>query len=414
MRNYSSLILYVVFTFISFGAIAQSIGFNLDRLEYVRGKKESTYLIELDVSGIGARAPGTLSVEVDQSHSTMPQTGYTLYHNLNIPLAGLHNQTKYIIFLTLKADSLEDRNREIHLGIQLRNSDGVAIINSSPKTTSTITLKGYQPEALNYSYLAYIGTNFDLVDGVKAKNLFFATNIYMPKPNIGGLGFYLSLYGNRAMTSNDTSKIRRLSRIMKTTDSTTTYFYDSTTQARSRVSDNLGASFSPLITLCKESNFLKIYGAAQIDFIWRRTQISENYTASKYSDSVLINKPTLSSFQAPDKNKINFNIYDFCIGGGFLVSHENKYISVRVQQMVGYSKLYIPGTVSGTVFQQYQTKEDIVYIGRAWITEATTGITLQAEITNYSKSPQPYYVVTLSKALNFKSLGTVFQPITSR
>ncbi len=132
--------------------------------------------------------------------------------------------------------------------------------------------------------------------------------------------------------------------------------------------------------------------------------MSDNYTASKYSDSVFINKPTPNSFQAPDKKKSNFNIYDFCVGAGFLVSHENKYISVRVQQMVGYSKMYIPGIVSGTVFQQYQSKDDIVYIGRAWITEATTGITLQAEITNYSKSPQPYYVVTLSKAINFKSL----------
>jgi hypothetical protein len=48
------------------------------------------------------------------------------------------------------------------------------------------------------------------------------------------------------------------------------------------------------------------------------------------------------------------------------------------------------------------------------ITEPKSGLTLQAEIVNTLIYPRPYYVVTLSKALGFQNLGSIFAPITSR
>jgi hypothetical protein len=62
----------------------------------------------------------------------------------------------------------------------------------------------------------------------------------------------------------------------------------------------------------------------------------------------------------------------------------------------------------------FRRQDDIGFTGRAWITEPKSGLTLQAEIVNTLIYPRPYYVVTLSKALGFQNLGSIFAPITSR
>lgn len=56
----------------------------------------------------------------------------------------------------------------------------------------------------------------------------------------------------------------------------------------------------------------------------------------------------------------------------------------------------------------------LIFCGRAWITEPKTGITLQAEVTNRLKTPNPFYSVTLSKAFQLDKLAGFFSPITDR
>ena len=54
---------------------------------------------------------------------------------------------------------------------------------------------------------------------------------------------------------------------------------------------------------------------------------------------------------------------------------------------------------------------DIYFNGRAWVTEINTGITLQAEINHSLINSNPQIVVTLSKAINFNRIGSIFSPI---
>jgi hypothetical protein len=112
------------------------------------------------------------------------------------------------------------------------------------------------------------------------------------------------------------------------------------------------------------------------------------------------------------------NEYSFNVGAlGFYLVHENKQISMRVYCSVGYSSNYYPQYSSESRTDQpkeYRRSSDMFFTGRAWITEGSTGLTLQAEITNTLINARPFYGVTLSKALNFKNIGTIFQPVTSR
>lgn len=77
--------------------------------------------------------------------------------------------------------------------------------------------------------------------------------------------------------------------------------------------------------------------------------------------------------------------------------------------MDGLTKENLNGTTIND--PNYFSEGVIFFTGRAWITESVTGISIQAEITNTLKNPSAFFGVTLSKAINFKNLGRIFQPI---
>jgi hypothetical protein len=110
-------------------------------------------------------------------------------------------------------------------------------------------------------------------------------------------------------------------------------------------------------------------------------------------------------------NEYSFNAAPI---GLFLV-HETKNISVRVHGSVGYASNYF-GNFLETGISDFEVvqQNDIFFSGRAWITEPKSGITLEAEVTNSFFNSRPFFVATLSKAFDFKDLGSVFSPITTR
>ncbi|WP_309641001.1 hypothetical protein [Flavobacterium sp.] len=280
---------------------------------------------------------------------------------------------------------------------------------------------------LSYSYLGYVGTNFDLVDGLKAKNLFFATNIMVTPKVDEWAGFYISLYGNRAITRTDSIlDIVREKKVMDSTDGNRYRIQEKTDILRTVQSDNLGAYFSPLIripflNLNKQVSATFIYYAPSLEFIWRRSTVNIRYVNPRELEPILVaTRVPTSNSDLPYIQKYTYDIYDFNIGIiGFWLCHENDYISVRLNMNTGYATRYAPSYFStssslATAESQYVNTEDFFYTGKLWITERTTGITLQGEINNNLKHPTPFYGVTLSKAFDFDKIGTFFKPISTR
>lgn len=290
-------------------------------------------------------------------------------------------------------------------------------------------LKGKEKIA-DYNYMGYVGTNFDLVEGVKAKNVFFAVNILSkPKKYSDKIGFYISLYGNRTLSKNDS--IKNITHNYRVFDSIVdnqsqkfiqTQLYD---YSKSVDVDNLGAYFSPLFKVGRLTN---IDGATQFfvcpsaEFIWRRYSIKNNISNIRNQTPYLVSGNAENYIQ-PTINKpesFRFYGYDFNLGAGFWLMHENKSVSVRLNMNLGWNTSYQPvfGIVTRESVVDSKNKlikfSDIFYTGKLWITEANTGVTLQAEILNTLKRPNPFYGVTLSKAFDFEKLGNFFKPITQR
>jgi hypothetical protein len=287
------------------------------------------------------------------------------------------------------------------------------------------------PEAeklATYKFLGYLGTNFDLVDGVQAKNLFFATNIFIPETHRWGVSF--SIYGNRSMTKTDSSKnISFTSRIVNVGRDSVAYYRDTAMKISTLVSDNIGANFTPLIPIkFLEDGELKVYYAPQFEFIWRRTKMEDTYVNNGTSriDTARNRFPagTTLPLITPLTSKVNLNIYDVYLGlAGILLRYETEEISIRASGSIGFNFNYTPIGGLSTVNSVFQQQKRVFYFGRLWITEPTTGLTLGSEVSSYfgkykelphySKA-QPFFNVTLSKAFDLKNLATLVKPLTSR
>lgn len=382
-----------------------------------------------------------ISIEPDLNKSTLPQTEF----EIDFKECTLNKLSKkHDFYLTLFPNANFDVERNIKIDIKISSTKDPKldnIKNQADEISQTISIKSIESDTTldQYNYLAYIGTNFDLVDGIKAKNLFFATNIYQ-LPIISdegkqtGMGFNFTIYGNRTLTITEEYGPREYKykyEALPELKGMTRVFTNQGDLSKSFVSDNLGAAFSPMLNinipkfgwlnLASRSRTLQIVYAPQFEFVWRRFSEATTYSNITAADTTVESLAWNGSgtfILTNDSEVIYDNAYDFNAGIiGVFVSHETKDLSVRFQFNGGISRRFQRDRGSDSVvsYSDFKATGNIFFGARIWITEPTSGITLGAEMSNrIFKNYEPIYNVTLSKALNFKSLGSIFSPISSR
>ena len=364
----------------------------------------------------------TLNISVDDSKSTvLPK--YYKFEDTTIELNSLKKEEN--ILLTIIPDTLSERETKLFISLTVtdNNKKDVTDKNMAPieNRTIEITIKPYKKtenQLNDYSNLTYVGTNFDLVEKAKVENVFFASNIFIP-PTIGKnkVGFYLSLYGNRAMSDIDsTGVVRRTYKLESVNDSTYIRHTEQAKMITTRISDNIGAHINLLVPMFpkKEASDLNLYYAPSLEFVWRRSKINRLYKNPTLRDSIVESGSIPGTIELASFSQRNFNEYSFNAGGlGLFLSLENKSICVRVHASVGYSSNFYPNLSMNTNQVSTKRSHDIFFSGRAWITEPVTGITLQAEITNTAINSRPFFGATLSKAFHFKDIGGFFSPLTN-
>jgi hypothetical protein len=417
-------------------AVKYNIVFKKDKDTIKRGNDDKNLkLVELTYSNTDNDAfkNHKLYVEVDESKTTLPKGQYSILTTINgDSLKNLKADKNYVMLNIEKDDPKDKQVKDLKLVLRLivkkkvKDKEEEDKDNEGKTTEITLIIKPVQQPLDNYRYLGYLGTNFDMVDGVQANKLYFAVNILLPETKKYGIN--IGVYGNRTMTQTDTSSFTTFtSRIEAYGRDSVVYLRDTAVKITSRVSDNIGAFFSPLIPIkFLTDDKLKFYYAPSIEFIWRRSKIE-----SKFTNNGTYKRDTASNrFPAgfvlplvtPLSSKYSQNIYDiYCGVLGLMFLYETDDISIRLSSAMGVNFNYVPvGGLSSTSIV-YQQTSNICYQGRLFITEPTTGFTLGAEISNlfgkfkdpphYSKA-QPYYNVTLSKAFNLKNLATIVKPLS--
>lgn len=366
----------------------------------------------------------TVTAKIDEVKSTLPKSDYKLNFS-SVTLDKI--SSGYTFFLTLQGDTEIDRDRHLFLNLEITKGGKKVGINL-PRSNSTLHITVQSFKALNkYNYLGYIGTNFDLIDGVKARDLFFAVNLFVPPlQKTQKFGFVLTLYGNRTISLTDTSgRVSYTSKIIGLPGDSARSYREEALRTVTRVSDNLGATFIPLFKLgqvSKSEQNTQLYYAPQFEFIWRRTKITTSYKDKVLLDSTdRANRPISGTLiLTPTNETIPLNIYDVYLGlAGLMLNHENDFISIRIQSSLGFNISYTANSSRDIRIldkPSYQRAWDPFFYARAWVTEPISGLTFGAEVSNtfLRGNYRPYYNVTLSKAINLNALGAIFQPVTSR
>ena len=415
--------------------IQLQVGFKDSKIEIKRGKKD--IFVPLKIVFENNLPKDSLSLYNLKINSNEDETDITKqYYQLHFKTTALSNlSNNESVFLEIVKDTISDRKRKLVLEIELTKGDSEANnLNKASNKKIEILIESYKEESLDgYKYLAYVGTNFDLVEGIRASDLFFATNVFsQPKEGKNrNVGFYLSLYGNRAFTQTDSlGAIIEQRKVEALTDSTSLRTLSRDFFATTRVTDNIGSYISPLIRLnWFKSNHpdrkLNLYYSPSLEFVYRRSSVSFNNLGIGTADSTIVSQSIeeLIDTENIGQNDILpvtstlsftriFNEYSFNAGLiGLFLALENKTISVRVHGSVGYSSNYNRVFEDNFRVSSIRQSSDIFFSGRAWVTDSKTGITLQAEVTNSAINPRPFFVATLSKAFNFKKIGEFFQPI---
>ena len=201
------------------------LSFETDTIKFSKTGKDEYISIPLKMRIVDVESweDYKLVVEVDEN-STLPYSDYEFKDN-NFSFNNLKNGK--VLSVKLKKDNTPDRDRILILNLKtFKNKKNIEDRNiGSIKKVVIIISDGKDHINLfnEYNILAYLGTNFDIVESkTKAKNLFFATNIFIPPvERKNKIGFYFSLYGNRTMSDIDsTGNVNRVYKIEKLTDST--------------------------------------------------------------------------------------------------------------------------------------------------------------------------------------------------
>jgi hypothetical protein len=399
------------------------------KIERTRNRQSITIPVVANPGGYAGDSTYELRVAVDRLNTNLLAREFKVdFFPRKFPQLDPLDSSNNNVHLELNGDSLSLEDKLVTLKFEVYKN-GVLVTDTGNRLTAAEfkigkfvndTLKGFR-------YLAYVGTNFDLVDGSKAKNLFFATNVFLPPLKKKSMGMYLSLYGNRTMSRIDSLNFQE--RLTSRRDDTSYYsFVRQGSVKMTTVSDNLGAYVNGLIKLggaSNPSNLIQVYLSPSMEFVWRRIEQTGDISRTLTKDTLVVRGPS-DQLPRDQVTKLQTNQFAFNIGfAGITLIHESKDICMRLFMTTGYSSLYYPGTAKkvntdGTtdffdvLGDPYEKKWDMFFSGKLWITEAVTGITLQAEVTNNLRQSRPYYGVTLSKAFNFQNIGKIFQPIIAR
>ncbi len=429
MKTITSRILVTFFLIpiLSFGQEHVNITFDTTTVKLSRTNKDQIVPVIVSIDSVAVESPERyeLSIEVDNS-TTLSTTEYDFKYK-KIKLSELLKKEK--LFITINKDTLPDRVRKVVLTIKIYKDGVIAnLLNNGKDKTLSVLVSPSTPDLKGYEYLGYLGTNFDLVEGIQTKDLFFAANILnSPERTIKkNVGFYLSIYGNRAISRSDsTSVIRTSSAPIDTISDNVIRVIEQTGRAlETQTTDNLGAYISPLFQWPfkkRENSNTRLYLAPSLEFVYRRTRLTTSPLNISRTDTIStsINPNEIEGRERRPRSTFGssqtINEYSFNAGIGLFLAHENERISVRVHGSVGYASNYY-GDLIGADRNPLKVTQcnDIFFSGRAWITESVSGVTLQAEVTNSLFQPRPFFVATLSKAFDFKDLGSFFSPITKR
>lgn len=263
-----------------------------------------------------------------------------------------------------------------------------------------------------YEFWLFTGTNLDLLDGVKAKDLYFKGSYLTNLKN--GQKFtnhwlYFTFGKNRYVSDQDTiSDTPFSSRVPTVGDSITIArgYYNS---SRVTVTENLFASLDYMFKACT-SNTSDLYVTGGFYFGLRT--LKESYKNGSYmADTVsyLLNRDSVYRFSSI-LNERSHKQFNYNISVGILHILSTKLVNVKTHLQAGLNTFVYPAQSVKSGWNErvtYGNQHSLFVQVRMEATVLKPGISIGVE-SFIRENAFPLFNISLSKVIDFEQLGTLF------
>ena len=389
--------IYFLLLFFPLHALTQNVVFNKSNdTVYLSGTKDSTvYTARIKCEGCGATPPA-FTISADAS-GDLPATEFTTQSGAP---AFTPRQSVVAYYVNFKPTNENNYGKSVTL--RLTHDTDTSFMH-------IYVLRPEHPDSSRYRFM--IGTNFDFVDGIRAKDLYYHLQFFLPDGFSKRFGFVGGIQQNRQVSGLDTAltfnnakrgvfadsfRLNRFEYLPN--DSFRIVRVDSTTLTKTNSTTVLQLYFEPTYKIYKNNgprSKSDLYTFLHFDLQYKTFTEEQTYNY-KIRDTIGVNRSSFSKYAAvKEKDKIKQSIYQFNYGAGLLVHHENKYVDMYVKMMIGAVHL-AENTWSG------------YYGNELGIRVVPFNIMLGGEYRGLFKQHDPIYLnIYLSKVFSLSKLAEI-------
>jgi hypothetical protein len=383
-------------------------------------EKQVTFTVILRAPNQTAFAGHKVELAVENSDFSIPAADVFLPSDktLSIDNTGESNEKAFTIIFNRH----DKDDRTINLRLNLYDATGNPVTSTDSRLKKTIYIKPSKADTLSdaskngYEFWLFTGTNLDLLDGVKAKELYFKGSylVNIKKNNTFTKHWIYTTFGKNRYFSDKDSLGRvpfseELPRAVP--GDSITLVRGSYSSLRESVTDNIFTSFEYLNFISDFSSpTSKIF--ATLGFSLNLQSIKTSYTNKNIlSDTSTFLRIADSSYVFRPLNlerKIKQFNYNLHFGFTHILSTDA--INIKTQLIAGINRFTYPyASVRNSTIDRtfYKNEQDVFFQLKIDATVLSPGISIGFEFF-LRRTEIPLFNVSLTKVLDIKQIGSLF------
>lgn len=265
------------------------------------------------------------------------------------------------------------------------------------------SIKSFSQPADSTRYRYFLGTNFDFIDGLEAKNLYHHVNITLPKAFSRKVGFVGGIYQTKQVSSIDTfnylTRGKALREPIAFPASDTNYIriitVDSANLIKTSSTKALGVYLQPTFLLTDSNRNTRLFAIGHLEYTKRN--IEDKYSLQyKVRDTLTIPKNALSTYSPlPPERKYKIRQDEGYFGVGLMLYHQDRFVELQAKGIIGLASL-------DKVYPFYSIDISLIVLKGNF----ELGMSYKGLLPNYP----PYFLnVHLSKMFYLDKIGELLQ-----
>ncbi|MEO6979356.1 MAG: hypothetical protein ABI113_13285 [Mucilaginibacter sp.] len=341
--------------------------------------------------------------------------------NLFIPqiipyaIADLKKDLTIDVPVKILRDSVHDRI--LTLQLSATTDDTVKIkLDDEKKAISEIYIEPYKlslNDDPSFEPLLFAGTNFDLLDGGKPKELYVKMNLFwkLNRKNYLQLG----MYSNRTFSTPDSVGNAPFSSVFRTkkniTDTTLSSVSGTYSRKTTYTYQPIAIYFEYHRKLVDNNQVASIFVTGGMEIGIVKTTV-KNQASNIVADTTVIKIPKGTFVQSPMvNNSFEFTRPNYLTYIGFMFLKDNDEFNVKFQLLAGFNNYWQPQFTSPSL-SVYKVENVVYSASKLNVIIKKVGIGFGMEMLVRRGTPA-VISATLSKVINLRDIKSLFNPISS-